>query len=407
MGPNVACLLAFCRTAGFARGEFHGVWEDRAHLTCYRKWPEIERTAPAPELVSIENSWSRDHNFSATHDDYMTVWFTCGETALDCDNTQVQVGPFGSRPVSVQHSGGNKWQVNCKLPPGLARGWHDVTISVRGSCAWSAPSRIPVDLSKPERRASSSKVSAPQANLVRPSRAVKSTQAKPAKSPGFSGEKRVVLAGSEKEAAPNSVHVKATPPKSKVTVSVIVKRKEPLKINQRGGRANGPARVSPAWFKKHHSADPSAIKQIKAFAKEFNLTVEPDPTASVRRTVQLTGTAADIQKAFGVVLEQKTVDGVERRVREGGIHLPASLKGVVEAVLGLDNRPQAQPHFRVHKSGAAAPSSYTPPQVATAYKFPQTPAEPGRPSGSSNSAAGTGKPTSPPTSKRSVSPRRP
>lgn len=159
VGPNVACLLAFCRTAGFARGEFHGVWEDRAHLTCYRKWPEIERTAPAPELVSIENSWSRDHNFSATHDDYMTVWFTCGETALDCDNTQVQVGPFGSRPVSVQHSGGNKWQVNCKLPPGLARGWHDVTISVRGS-RWSAPSRIPVDLSKPERRASSSKVSA-------------------------------------------------------------------------------------------------------------------------------------------------------------------------------------------------------------------------------------------------------
>ena len=67
----------------------------------------------------------------------MTVWFTCGETALDCDNTQVQVGPFGSRPVSVQHSGGNKWQVNCKLPPGLARGWHDVTISVRGS-RWSA-----------------------------------------------------------------------------------------------------------------------------------------------------------------------------------------------------------------------------------------------------------------------------
>jgi len=58
-----------------------------------------------------------------------------------------------------------------------------------------------------------------------------------------------------------------------------------------------------------------------------------------------------------VVLEQKTVDGVERRVREGGIHLPASLKGVVEAVLGLDNRPQAQPHFRVHKRGAAAPAA--------------------------------------------------
>jgi len=215
-------------------------------------------------------------------------------------------------------------------------------------------------------------VKPPQANFVRSpqARSVKPPQANSVKPPQFAEQKRVVLAGSEKAVAPNSVHVKATPPKSKVTVSVIVKRKEPLKINQRGGRANGPVRVTRASFKAHHSADPSAIKQIKAFAKEFHLKVEADPTASARRTVQLTGTAADIQKAFGVVLEQKTVDGVERRVREGGIHLPASLKDVVEAVLGLDNRPQAQPHFRTHKRGPAAPSSYTPPQVATAYKFP-------------------------------------
>jgi kumamolisin len=47
----------------------------------------------------------------------------------------------------------------------------------------------------------------------------------------------------------------------------------------------------------------------------------------------------------------------------------------VEAVLGLDNRPQAQPHFRVRKrraktAAAVAPTSYTPPQIAHAYKWP-------------------------------------
>jgi tRNA (mo5U34)-methyltransferase len=152
VGPNTACLLAFCRTAGFARVEWNGTWEDRAHVTCYRKWPEIERLSPAPGLICIENSWSRDHNFSATHDDYMTVWFTSAGTGLDCDNTQVQVGPYGSRPVGVQHSTGDKWQVNCKLPPGLSRGWHDVKISTRGS-RWSDPSRIPVDLPRSDRRA--------------------------------------------------------------------------------------------------------------------------------------------------------------------------------------------------------------------------------------------------------------
>jgi kumamolisin len=188
----------------------------------------------------------------------------------------------------------------------------------------------------------------------------------------FDEQERLVLPGSEKSPAPNAVYFKATPAKSMVTVSVIVKRKEPLELNRRGGRANGPVRISRAEFQKRNGGDPEAIKQVKAFAREFNLRVEADPTSALRRTVQLTGTAADIQKAFGVALEQKMIDGAQYRVREGVIHLPASLSGMVEAVLGLDNRPQARPHFRVHQPRAksAAPSSYTPLQVAEAYNFP-------------------------------------
>jgi kumamolisin len=213
-------------------------------------------------------------------------------------------------------------------------------------------------------RSKSLSVKPPQATSVKP------PQARSVKPPQIVEQARVALPGSEKATAPDAVRLRATPAKTKMTVSVIVKRKEPLKINLRGGRANGPVRVSRAQFKKHHAADPSAIKLVRAFAREFHLKVEPDPTSSARRTVQLTGTAADMQKAFGVVLEQKTINGTEYRVREGAIHLPASLTGVVEAVLGFDNRPQAQPHFRVHAASAAAPSSYTPPQVAQAYKFP-------------------------------------
>jgi kumamolisin len=128
--------------------------------------------------------------------------------------------------------------------------------------------------------------------------------------------------------------------------------------------------VTPGEFKKHHSADADALKLVRAFAREFHLKVEAGSNLALRRTILLTGTAADVQKAFGVELNQKTIDGVEYRVREGGIHLPSSLTGVVEAVLGLDNRPQAKPHFRLSKNQAAAPASYTPPQVATAYHWP-------------------------------------
>jgi len=41
-----------------------------------------------------------------------------------------------------------------------------------------------------------------------------------------------------------------------VTVSVIVKRKEPLELNRRGGRANGPVRISRAEFQKRNGGDP-------------------------------------------------------------------------------------------------------------------------------------------------------
>ena len=87
-----------------------------------------------------------------------------------------------------------------------------------------------------------------------------------------------------------------------------------------------------------------------------------------------------MQKAFGVELKHATVDGTTYRVREGGIHIPASLSGIIVAVLGLDNRPQAKPHFRVRPSAAPAGGirpraattepSYTPVQVGQLYHFP-------------------------------------
>jgi kumamolisin len=187
-----------------------------------------------------------------------------------------------------------------------------------------------------------------------------------AKPPRISEQPRVALPGSEKAAAPAAVTQKPISPRSKLTVSVIVKPKQPLKISRRGGRTNGPVRVTRSEYRKQHAANPAAVAMLRTFAREFNLQIKPDST---RCTVLLTGTASDIQKAFGVVLEQKTIDGVVYRVREGAIQLPASLVDSVVAVLGLDNRPQATPHFRILKPNAAS-TSYTPVQVAQAYQFP-------------------------------------
>ncbi len=149
VGPNISCLMAMCRTAGFARVDFKSVVDYRAHVICHRKWPEIARNGAGPELLVVENSELQDHSFSASRDDYVTVWCHSEEPHLTCDDLCVRVGPYGTRPAGVRNIE-NTWQANCKLPLGLAPGWHDVSIALRDS-EFSSPARIPVDLPREAR----------------------------------------------------------------------------------------------------------------------------------------------------------------------------------------------------------------------------------------------------------------
>ena len=150
VGPNISCLLAMCRATGFATVEFRSVLDRRAHVVCSKKWPEVVRTAPAPELVVVQNSELSNQNyFTADRDEYLTVWFQTPEKDLTNDDVFVQVGPYGVRPAATSNFEEN-CQANCKLPLGLAPGWHDVSVAVRGS-AWSSKMRIAVDVPREQR----------------------------------------------------------------------------------------------------------------------------------------------------------------------------------------------------------------------------------------------------------------
>jgi kumamolisin len=126
-------------------------------------------------------------------------------------------------------------------------------------------------------------------------------------------------------------------------------------------------------FARQFGAEPADIAAVKAFAASHGLTVIQEHAG--RRTVVLAGTVAQLEAAFGVRLERFEHPRGAYRGRQGAIHLPQELDGVVEAVLGLDNRPQAQTHFRVQgaaaKGKAAAPVAFSPIQVATLYGYPQ------------------------------------
>ncbi len=109
------------------------------------------------------------------------------------------------------------------------------------------------------------------------------------------------------------------------------------------------------------AATQADLALVTSFATEHGLNV--DTVDAARRTVRLSGTAASMGAAFGVDLGRYEVAGqsLSYRGREGHVLIPADLDGVVEAVLGLDDRPQARFDLKFadsSKAAAAAGHSY-------------------------------------------------
>ncbi len=124
VGPNTSCLMAFCRTAGFAQVDFAGVFDQRGHVLCRRAWPrEPDAPAyPAPVVTGAVNHRNGEGILETAFDDYVAVWFKTTQTDLRRDDVLPEVGGYGVQPVYVGHGGADGWQVNCRIPPGIAPG---------------------------------------------------------------------------------------------------------------------------------------------------------------------------------------------------------------------------------------------------------------------------------------------
>ena len=183
----------------------------------------------------------------------------------------------------------------------------------------------------------------------------------------------IPLKGSERAPLPGAQRVKPADPNERLEVTVLVRRRARQEFAARvdeiaSGRA--PDRfLSRDEFAKRHGADPADFAAVRAFAAAHGLAVEQEDAA--RRTVVLSGKVAQFNAAFSIQLQQMSHAKKGRyRGRTGPILLPADLADIVEAVLGLDSRPQASPHCRIRHPAASGAVSYTPIQVASAYGFP-------------------------------------
>ncbi|MBV8049865.1 MAG: S8/S53 family peptidase [Acidobacteriaceae bacterium] len=181
------------------------------------------------------------------------------------------------------------------------------------------------------------------------------------------------LTGSERAPMRGAREIGPANPNEKVEVTIRLRsragKKPAVSLDTFRQPPNERTIFSREEYEKSHGADPSSIALVEGFAREHGLAVVE--TSPERRTVILSGTVAKMNNAFGVQLKEYEHPTAGRyRGRTGAIQIPENLTDHIEGVFGLDNRPQASPHFRRRRHARPAATSFTPPEVASLYEFP-------------------------------------
>ena len=194
---------------------------------------------------------------------------------------------------------------------------------------------------------------------------------------------RAVMIGSE-HAKPAGTLVSDADPQSQMKVSLYLKSKASeadiqQTLNDIASGKQADYSHNPQGFIDKFGADPNAVSQVEQFAAKNGLKVSSEDLASGQ--VVLSGSTDSMNKAFDTKLgEFKAADGSTFLSHEGNISLPANMADNVTAVLGLDKRSLATPHFvrlqDVQKPGSVAGprnnsfTGYMPQDVGKMYNFP-------------------------------------
>jgi kumamolisin len=177
---------------------------------------------------------------------------------------------------------------------------------------------------------------------------------------------RPTLIGSERAAIGNATG--PVPDDELIQATIVLRRRNDTPPPAHYYGAGSPALSSQA-LGEGYGAHPEDLDSVTRLLAARGVRVLHSHAPS--RRVRIEGTAAALADLFGARLQQVSrADGAgQSRMRDGSLTLPAELDGVVTAVLGLDDRPQATP--RIMFAGATTGTSYTPLQVADLYQFPE------------------------------------
>lgn len=180
----------------------------------------------------------------------------------------------------------------------------------------------------------------------------------------------VPLDGSERVAIPDARPVDEVDDAQRIDVTLVLRRRGEIPQEL----VEGSDTVSRGQLAESYGANPDDIDLIRRTAQDRGLTVLKADRAS--RRVEITGpldrlrTVADPGRLTWVRSTDPVTGKVtEHRHREGALRILPEWNGIVSAVLGFDDRPQARPHM--HRRDARSEGiSYSPVELGQLYQFP-------------------------------------
>ena len=187
-------------------------------------------------------------------------------------------------------------------------------------------------------------------------------------------EPLVQLAGSVRAPLPGVASAGQLDTSERAELTLVLRRRAEIPADI----VEGPTVLTGDQLAERYGADPADVDLVRGTLTGLGLEITAVLPAS--RRIKVAGTLGQLSSVFGAELRQVNSPAPEgrgtvtHRYREGPLFVPAPLDGVVLAVLGLDTRPQARPHFRAPRDGsadaAAQSRTYPPNQVAGIYQFP-------------------------------------
>jgi len=206
--------------------------------------------------------------------------------------------------------------------------------------------------------------------------------------------------GSDRQPLPGAERIGGIDRARRMDVTVVMRRRPGADV--RPATAPSPGDDVAAWrsdlrkqLASEGGADPGELDAVRSYLAGCGLRIEAADMGQRRIVVQ--GDVDQMEAAFNVELDLYQAGDIRYRGREGHVHLPPGIADYVEAVLGLDDRPQARLHMkrgvamdesvlphpredpsarlqtaRAHAAAGAAPAPAPlwPMQVAQMYDFP-------------------------------------